>query len=34
LHDHPADAWRAFKGWQRSRTTRETDAIVFSELTV
>ena len=32
LHDHPADAWRAFKGWQRSRTTRETDAMVFSEL--
>ena len=34
LHDHPADAWRAFKGWQRSRTTRDTDATVFRELSV
>jgi len=32
LHDHPSGAWRAFRGWQRSRHTRDTDALVFEGL--
>jgi hypothetical protein len=32
LHDKPSDAWRAVRGWQQSRRTRETDSLVFGEL--
>lgn len=32
LHDQPADAWRALRGWQQSRRTRETDSLVFGGL--
>lgn len=33
LHDQPADAWRALKGWHQSRTSRDADAFVFDGLT-
>ena len=33
LHDQPTDAWRAFRGWQRSRGSQEEDAAVFDRLT-
>lgn len=33
LHDQPAGAWRALRGWQRSRISREKDAGVFADLT-
>ena len=33
LHDRPADAWRALRGWQRSRASRAQDAAVFGGLT-
>jgi hypothetical protein len=29
LHDQPAGAWRALRGWQRSRTTRGADVLAF-----
>lgn len=32
LHDQPADAWRALRGWQRSRMTRDTDSLSFAGL--
>jgi len=33
LHDQPAGAWRALRGWQRSRGSRDKDAGVFEGLT-
>ena len=33
LHDQPAGAWRALRGWQRSRGSRDKDAAVFDGLT-
>jgi hypothetical protein len=32
LHDQPAGAWRALRGWQRSRGSRDKDARVFEGL--
>ena len=32
LHDQPAGAWRALRGWQRSRGSRENDTRVFEGL--
>ena len=33
LHDQPSGAWRALRGWQRSRGSREEDTSVFEGLT-
>lgn len=33
LHDEPAGAWRALRGWQRARGSRGKDAAVFHAMT-